>query len=68
MEQIWQDKTSRHSFRIQTENKTLHQKMRSDRRFHLIGTGHNIEVWIYHARFPSLKKAFTEIEALKDMS
>ncbi len=68
MAQIWHDNSSRHSFRIQTKDRDLHQKLDSDSRFRLIGTGHNIEVWIYHARFPSLQKAFTEIEALKNTS
>ena len=68
MAQIWHDNNSRHSFRIQTKDRDLHRKMHSDSRFHLIGTGHNVEVWIYHPQFPSLQKAFTEIKALKDTS
>ena len=66
MAQVWQDNISRNSFRIQTEDVNLHQKMRSDSRFHLIGIGHNVEVWIYHARFPSLQEVITEIEVLKN--
>jgi hypothetical protein len=66
MAQIWRETTSKHSFRIQTKDRDLHQKMHSDSRFRLIGTGHNVEVWIYHASFPSMKTAFREIYTLKN--
>jgi len=40
--------------------------MQLDSRFQLMGEGHNIDIWIYHAKFPSLQAACNEIDALKN--
>ena len=66
MAQIWQDSRNKNSFRIQTKDRNLHQRMQLDSRFQLIGEGHNVAIWIYHARFPSMQAACNEIGALKN--
>jgi hypothetical protein len=66
MVQIWQDDRKRHTFRVQTKDRNLHQHMQLDSRFQLIGEGHNVDVWIYHASFPSMQAAYSEIEALEN--
>lgn len=65
MVQIWQDDRNRRSYRIQTKDRNLHERMQLDSRFQLIGEGHNVDIWIYHARFPSMQMAYKEIEGLE---
>lgn len=54
---IWQEKSNRTVYRIQTDEFDVHDKLRGRNGFTLAGEGMNVPLWVYRAEFESHEEA-----------
>ena len=52
---VWQEERGKPVFRFQTQDKDVHLYLSRKEGFKLVGWGFNIDLWIYRAKYQSLR-------------